>query len=787
MCIVEIAGIRGVRTACTTKVEPGMVIQTNTDLVNDLRREILRLILSEHTSSCLICEVRDECAREMASFKKGGVTTGCRSCPADNRCELQTLTEQLGVSEIKYPVYYRHLPVEKYDPFYDRDYNICILCGRCIRVCAEIRGANTLTFKERGYRTVVGTAFDRSHMDAGCEFCGACVSVCPTGALAERSNKWDGKAEREEVTTCALCGVGCQLRLRVKRDRVMGSEPDSAADINAGQLCLKGRFCINELVNTHKRVKKPSRVKNGVLADCDWEEALDTAARKLSDCPPEKFVLRVSPNCSNEDLYIAQKFSRVVMRSNDVETSAREFYDDGFGAYVGLLGRGSALSELDGGSTILCVGLDTRFGRSVVNVHIRRAKKQGAKLISVNPDDHNLAYDADVWVRPEAKGELKCLRSLLKAIATATDAKRAVRKTKNRLSAELAAAAALLNDSPSPTILVGPGVLHQKQTAKILETIDELAGATGAKVLALPAQNNFVGSILMGADPGLLPGGLSSRDGMRVKELGHKWGADINAVFADGPKTSQRSRKKVLYLVGEAPPAVRKGFDFVLCQDTFRPGDPNGVDLVLPSAAFTEADGTYVNGEGRILRGRKAVEPPGDALPDWEILCRIARKMGASGFDFSNAKEIRDEIASFVARFGDLDGAGRKAAPVDIDAAALVSGPKRRGSAKPSDEFPFVFETSVTEHVYRGSSLAAWVGGAADLFREGALEMNPEDARNAGISEGDEVLVTAKDFENTWPVTLVADLPAGTLHATLRRGEWTERNPAPVRIRKKDV
>ena len=157
---------------------------------------------------------------------RSGVTTGCRYCPNDSQCELQEVAESDGRRpSIDYPVYYRNLPVEKDDPFYDRDYNLCILCGRCVRMCQEVRTANALAFKHRGRQTIIGPAFSRTHLEAGCEFCGACVAVCPTGTLREKARAWEGKPDREETTTCSFCGVGCQLRLLVKGDRVIGSLP----------------------------------------------------------------------------------------------------------------------------------------------------------------------------------------------------------------------------------------------------------------------------------------------------------------------------------------------------------------------------------------------------------------------------------------------------------------------------------------------------------------------------------------------------------------------------------
>ncbi|RKX26178.1 MAG: formate dehydrogenase subunit alpha, partial [Candidatus Zixiibacteriota bacterium] len=172
MCIVEIEGIRNFPTSCTTPVTDGMEIQTHTAEVEAVRTEVLQLFLSEHTSSCLICGEKEECKKYLSTIRKAGVTTGCRYCPKDGQCELQDVTERMGIEELHYSVYYRNYPVEKDDPFYDRDYNLCILCGRCVRMCQDVRGANVLAFTQRGRDCVIGPAFGRTLVDAGCEFCG---------------------------------------------------------------------------------------------------------------------------------------------------------------------------------------------------------------------------------------------------------------------------------------------------------------------------------------------------------------------------------------------------------------------------------------------------------------------------------------------------------------------------------------------------------------------------------------------------------------------------------------
>ena len=791
MCIVEVEGMRGFPTACTTPVEEGMVIRTHTAQVQAERKEILQLILSEHTSSCLICDEKDECKEYMGTIRKAGVITGCRYCPNDGQCELQEVVERLEVKEIDYPVYYRHLRVEKDDPFYDRDYNLCILCGRCIRMCQEIRTANTLAFKQRGRYTVIGPAYDRTHLEAGCEFCGACVSVCPTGALSEKVRKWDGKADREEITTCPLCGVGCQISLQVKGEEVIGSLPAEDPMVNNGQLCVKGRFCVTELVGNYQRLRRPYKVQNGTKVDIFWEEAIELAAEKLSACSGEDFGMLIPPNFCNEDLYLAQKFARVALGSHNIDTTTRSFYESGFNTYLDLMRMGAPLSDLQEASVILCIGLDTRFGRSVVGVELRKAIARGAKIISIHPRHHSLSVIADKWIQPVPGTEVSLLHSLVRL----TEKKRTgTTRSKSKgigesLGDELATVAKTLKGTSAVVILVGSEFLPYDQSPQILEAIERLARNIGAGVLPLPAQSNLFGSILMGAYPELLPGGFSSTDKKRIAGLRKKWNADIPHLSSRSNKEifSSGKRLKMLYLMGEVPPNLRPPSEFLIVQNIYPPVPWDGGDLVLPSAAFTEVDGTFINGEGRIQRVRKAVDPPGEALPDWEILCRIAKKMGAKGFDFSSAREIHEEISSLVKGFGDFDNPARKATSLTCEGELTVSQRRSSGTKKADKKLPFLLTTSMVEHTYRGFPLSTWVEGASALFAPGVVDINSEDAKKAGISERDEVVVTSSHFEKTWPARMVSEQPKGTLHVTLLRGESVGPNPHPVKIRKKNV
>jgi formate dehydrogenase alpha subunit len=786
MCIVEVEGVRTFPTACTTPVEEGMVVRTHTAQIQSMRMDILQLFLTEHTSSCLICDEKVECKQFMPTIRKAGVTTGCRYCPKDTQCELQAVAESMEVDRIDYPIYYRNLRVETEDPFYDRDYNLCILCGRCVRMCQEVRTANVLAYKYRGRQAIIGPAFSRTHLEGGCEFCGACVAVCPTGTLREKARAWEGKPEREETTTCSFCGVGCQLRLLVKGDRVIGSLPADDPLVNQGQLCVKGRFCNTELVNGYRRLKNPYSRFGAIPTEISWEQAVDQAAERLAACGPGDFALLASTNCTTEDLYVAQKFARVAMKTHQVDTAARVFYGRGFDPYLRLMGRSVPLSSLREAEVVLAVGLDSRFGRSVVGVALRRAEKNGTRIITINPRQHSYSLLARLWLRPKPGTEAELLRDLRGRLdVPAADP---VGAAADCPGADLDEAARLLRESGRTVILVGSEFMQYDQAAEILEAIGDLAEAAGAGVMPLPAQNNLAGSLLAGAYPEMLPGGVPLDNAAQRKIAENVWGVPLPASDSgwNAWKLWAGQPVKVLYLMGELPPRPETPADYLIFQNIYPPEPYCRADLVLPAAAATESDGTFVNGEGRVQVVRKAVAPPGNALPDWRILCLIARRMGVGGFDFDDVDAIREEMGRFAAAYHNFGESRREPAPfrwtgrIDTEAAAEPTGGDSPGG-------PFLLTVSEVEHSHRGFPLSVWVEGSRMLLTEGMLEINPEDAAAAGIAAGDPVTVIAGGTELTWPAKLLREQPPGTLHASLRECAEIRPNPQTVTIRKAHV
>ena len=214
LCIVQVENMRGYPTSCTTPATEGMQVTTNSERLIELRRTYLELILTEHPHACLVCERRERCLPNDVCLKEVAVTERCVTCPGNRHCELQDVIDYIGLSEVSLPYKYKNVPVDyEREPLIRRDYNLCILCGRCVQMCADVRGIGAIAFVNRGFDTVVGTAFDHALQDGGCRFCGACVQVCPTGALMDVGAGFC--PEIEDISLSVPCKYNCPADINV--------------------------------------------------------------------------------------------------------------------------------------------------------------------------------------------------------------------------------------------------------------------------------------------------------------------------------------------------------------------------------------------------------------------------------------------------------------------------------------------------------------------------------------------------------------------------------------------
>lgn len=828
MCIVEIEGMRGLPTACTTPATDGMKVQTNTPQIQQLRRNILELVFTEHPHACFTCDRRERCGPLDICLRNVAVTERCVTCPKNGRCELQKVADYVGIKEINLPYTYKNLPIERDSPFFDRDYNLCILCGRCVRVCQEIRGAGAIAFTYRGSQALVGTAFGLPLQEVGCQFCGACVDVCPTGALIDRASKWAGLPEHIVTTTCPYCGVGCQLDLEIRKGEITNATPSSQGT-NRGQACVKGRFGIAEFVHHPQRLTSPLVRRNGEFVEVTWMEALDVVATKLARYKGEQFGFIASAKCTNEDNYIMQKFCRAVMGTNNIDHCARLCHAPTVAGLAASFGSGAmtnSINEIGNAACILAIGSNTTSAHPVIGVEVTRAVRQGAKLIVANPREITLCRFADLWLQHRPGSDVALLMGMMRVIvdeglfdqsfieqrcenfeAFRDSLKKFELDFVERVSGVpqglIIEAARIYATHKPATILYAMGITqHTHGTDNVLATAN-LAMLTGnigkpsTGINPLRGQNNVQGACDMGGLPTVYSGYQAVVNPDIKQKFERAWDCSLSTTpgltLTEIFEAAHRGRIKAIYLVGENPtlsdPDSRhveeslKRLEFLVVQDIFLSETARLADVVLPAATFAEKDGTFTNTERRVQRVRKAIEPVGDSKPDWWIICQIAKRLEAKGFDFAHPSQIMEEIAYLTPSYGGISYERLEKeglhwpcpTPEHPGTKFLHAETFTRGKGRfspleyrppaelPDEEYPLILTTERSLYQFHTGTMTRKVKGLNTLRGEELVEMNSADAAELGIADGERVKVVSRRGEVTARAKVTEILPSGVV------------------------
>jgi len=788
LCVVEVEGGRNLPASCTTPVQEGMVVWTESERVIKARQTVLDLILANHPLDCLTCE------------KNGD-------------CRLQDYAYQYGLDKSSFDGARRQYPKDESNSFFIRDHEKCILCGRCVNLCAERVGSRVYDFGFRGFESKVVAGLDSAQEESSCVFCGNCISVCPTGALQPKMTKGKGRIYQleEAEVICPYCGVGCALKLQIRAGQVVGALPANGP-ANKNLLCVKGRFGL-DFVQHPDRLTKPLIRKDGILVEATWEEVLSYTANRLQDLKdkygPAALAGISSTKCSNEENYLFQKFMRTVLGTNNVDNSARLCHASTISGLSESFGSGAAtntIAELAEVEVFLIVGTNTTENHPVIGFKVLEAQRKGAKVIVVDPRRTDLGRKADIFLQLLPGTDVALLNGLLHVIVSEElydnqfIAERTegfpemcalvqeytpayVEKITGVPAADVINAARLYATSDKAAILYAMGITQHTTGTDNVRSIANLAMATGnvgrenTGVYPLRGQNNVQGACDMGTLPSYYPGYQKVNNPEIRDKLGAFWGVELPAEpglsVMEMMDAARAGTLKGMYIMGENPMlsspdlnAVEKSLrnlEFLVVQDIFLTETAQLAHVVLPGASFAEKDGTYVNTERRVQLVRQAISPIGESLPDWQIICQLSTALGQQQLAISPA-EIMEEISHITPSYGGvsysrLAGQGLQWPCLDDQhpgtpylhkerftrgKGQFVAAQFQHPHELPDEAYPLIFVTGRHLYHYHTGTMSRRSKGLEAARPEAYVEINPVTAAGMGVENGEYVLLESR-------------------------------------------
>ena len=826
LCLVEIEGRKGYPASCTTPVEPGMKIRTQTPALAKLRRNVMELYISDHPLDCL-------------------------TCSANGDCELQDMAGAVGLREVRYGFDgENHLfeAIDDSNPYFTFDPTKCIVCSRCVRACDEVQGTFALTIEGRGFDSKVSASMAENFLDSECVSCGACVQACPTATLMEKSIIENGQPEHSVLTTCAYCGVGCSFKAEMKGDQVVRMTPYKDGQANHGHSCVKGRFAWG--YSTHKERVLDPMIRENINEPwhkVSWDEAIQYSARRFREIQ-EKYGRKsvggiTSSRCTNEEVFIVQKLVRAAFGNNNVDTCARVCHSPtGYGLKQ-TLGTSAGTQPFDSvmdADVIVVIGANPTEAHPVFASQMKRRLREGAKLIVLDPrkiglvrsprikaDYHlpllpgtnvpminafahvivteGLVDEAYVAERCDTEAFAAWKEFILKP----ENSPEAVSKITGVPAEDIRGAARLYGQAENGAIYYGLGVTEHSQGSTMVMGMANLAmatgniGFTGRGVNPLRGQNNVQGSCDMGSFPHELAGYRPVSDDAVRGSFEKMWGVELD------PKPGYRipnmfdaaiaGTYKGMYIQGEdiaqSDPntkhveAALGNLECVVVQDLFLNETAKFAHVFLPGTSFLEKDGTFINAERRINRVRPVMKPR-QGKAEWLITQELAQALGYP-MNYRSESEIMDEIAALTPTFSGvsfkfLDEVGsvqwpcNEKAPMGTPIMHIDNFVRGKGlfietAYVPTDErtnrkFPLILTTGRTLTQYNVGAQTRRTDNVI-WYHEDLLEIHPSDAELRGIKDGDRVSLSSRKGDITLEAKVTERVPPGVVYTTFHDPE----------------
>jgi formate dehydrogenase major subunit len=665
LCIVEVKGESRDVASCARKVADGMEVATHTPEIEQARAMNLRMLAREYP---------------LDAYKKYPDKP------------FHCLAAKYGLTDADFRPGNGH-KVDDSHTYISVDMSRCVECYRCVRICKEVQGQFVWQTIGRGESTCVTPDSFDSFGASSCVSCGACSDTCPTGAIEDKSFVELGSATEWTKTTCPYCGTGCEMNVGKKNGRLVQIRPTMEAPVNHGHLCVKGRYAY-DFVHSKDRVTEPMIRVDGDWKIVTWDEAISFIVgnykRIAADYGPESIAVLGSARATNEENYVAQKFTRVVLGTNNVDCCARVCHTPTAAAMKMMLGTGAATNsfvDIERTKTILVCGANPNANHPIAGARIKQAALKGANLIVIDPRKTELAFYADVHLQLRPGTNVPLLNSIAytiieEGLADETFIAERVSEFEEfrnfvkdfspekvseicGVDAELIRRAARIYATAKPAMCFhGLGVTEHTQGTEGVMLLVNLAlltgniGKPGTGVNPLRGQNNVQGSAQMGCDPGILTGSIAIEEG---KEHFEKiWNAPVPTARGLNQlqmiDAARDGKLKSLWTIGfdvfftnanaHQTGKAFENMELVIVQDLFMNETARLYGHVfLPACSSFEKDGTFMNAERRIQRIRKAIEPLGNSRNDWEIVCDVARAMGKGEFfNFTSVEQIWNEV-----------------------------------------------------------------------------------------------------------------------------------------------